>query len=199
MSTRTESSQAQIIAAVAARESIATPHAGCLDLIGQSRNIVDVDPSTWQVAAERLQAAGLTYADFLTAYVHGDDLDVLLHVCTASVVDSVLLRTHVTAGDSLPTLTSVYPGVDWHERETAEMFGLTFVGHPNPVHLLLPNDFPGHPLLKSFALNPRVDRVWPGEVEPADPNARARTRRKSLPPGVLADWTLDETQSQVSP
>ena len=195
MSTRIDSSQAQVVAAVAACESMAVPHVGCLDLIAQSRDIVDVDPSTWQMAAERLQAFGLTYVDFLTAYVHGDDLDVLLHVCTASVVDSVLLRTHVTAGDSLPTLTSVYPGVDWHERETAEMFGLTFVGHPDPGHLLLPNDFPGHPLLKSFALNPRVDRVWPGEVEPTDPNSRARTRRKSLPPGVLAEWSTDETQA----
>jgi NADH-quinone oxidoreductase subunit C len=62
----------------------------------------------------------------------------------------------------------VYPGADWHERETWEMFGITFEGHPAIRHLYLPNDFEGHPLRKDFPLLSRVVKPWPGlvDVEP---------------------------------
>ena len=50
------------------------------------------------------------------------------------------------------TLTTVYPAADWYERETAEMFGITFEGHPNPKNILLADDFEGYPLRKSYLL-----------------------------------------------
>ncbi|HEY8837651.1 MAG TPA: NADH-quinone oxidoreductase subunit C [Dehalococcoidia bacterium] len=56
-----------------------------------------------------------------------------------------------------PTVDSITPfwlGADWHERETAEMFGVTFRGHPNPKHLLLDDDMTIHPLLKAHPLAP---------------------------------------------
>jgi NADH-quinone oxidoreductase subunit C len=56
-----------------------------------------------------------------------------------------------------PTIESITPfwvGADWHEREAAEMFGVTFVGHPNPKHLLLDDDMTIHPLLKAHPLAP---------------------------------------------
>lgn len=56
-----------------------------------------------------------------------------------------------------PTVDSITPfwlGADWHERETAEMFGVTFAGHPNPKHLLLDDDMDIHPLLKAHPLAP---------------------------------------------
>jgi len=191
------SSPAQMSAVIAALSPLRVSDVRCLDVIGQSSSVVDVDVTNWHSAAAVVCDAGLTYFDFLTAYVHGDELDVVLHVCSPAVVNGVMIRAHVAAGASLPTLTSIYPGSNWHERETAEMFGLTFAGHPNPEHLLLSNGFQGHPLLKSFALTPRVDHLWPGEVELADVNARPRARRKSLPPGVLAEWSIDEGESQV--
>ena len=62
----------------------------------------------------------------------------------------------------------VYAGADWHERETWEMYGITFVGHPNLVHIYLPGDFEGHPLRKDFPLLARMVKPWPGiaDVEP---------------------------------
>jgi NADH-quinone oxidoreductase subunit C len=63
---------------------------------------------------------------------------------------------------------SVYPGADWHERETWEMFGIVFDGHPALRHLYLPFEFEGHPLRKDFPLLAREVKPWPGlvDVEP---------------------------------
>jgi NADH-quinone oxidoreductase subunit C len=80
---------------------------------------------------------------------------------------SVCVKVRLPAGDHphMPTLTGVFRGADWHERETHEMFGIHFDGHHNLVKLYLPEDFEGHPLLKSFALASRVFKPWPGEKE----------------------------------
>ncbi|HID96837.1 MAG TPA: NADH-quinone oxidoreductase subunit C [Thermodesulfobacteriaceae bacterium] len=57
-----------------------------------------------------------------------------------------------TARDNpvLPSIGSIYPGAVWHERETAEFFGITFEGSMDTRHLLLPEDFAFHPLRKNF-------------------------------------------------
>jgi NADH-quinone oxidoreductase subunit C len=49
-----------------------------------------------------------------------------------------------------PTVSPVFPGADWHERETHELLGIRFIGHPNLVPLLLPEDATFHPLRKDF-------------------------------------------------
>ncbi len=69
---------------------------------------------------------------------------------------------------SVETWSQVYPGADWHERETAEMFGFDFVGHPNLIKLYLPGEFEGFPLRKDFPLLSREVKPWPGlvDVEP---------------------------------
>jgi NADH:ubiquinone oxidoreductase subunit C len=48
------------------------------------------------------------------------------------------------------------------------MFGVTFEGHPNPKNLYLPDDFEGHPLLKSFKLASRTYKSWPGAKDPSE-------------------------------
>lgn len=69
---------------------------------------------------------------------------------------------------TLDSLVPVYLGANWHERETAEMFGFTFVGHPLPMNLYLPLGFQGYPLRKDFPLLARRIKPWPGiaDVEP---------------------------------
>ncbi len=63
---------------------------------------------------------------------------------------------------------SIYPGADWHERETWEMLGIGFNGHPSLRHLYLPAEFEGNPLRKDFPLLAREVKPWPGlvNVEP---------------------------------
>ena len=61
----------------------------------------------------------------------------------------VRARTH-RSNPVLPTITGVYSGANWHERETHDFFGITFAGHPHLIPLLLPEDADFHPLLKDF-------------------------------------------------
>ena len=63
----------------------------------------------------------------------------------------------------VPTIHDLYPGANWHERETWELFGIDFEGHPQLVKLLLPEPFEGHPLRKDFVLMSRMAKPWPGE------------------------------------
>lgn len=63
----------------------------------------------------------------------------------------VVIRTRVDrAKPEVPTITNVYAGANWHERETHDFFGIKFIGHPHLIPLLLPEDADFHPLLKDF-------------------------------------------------
>lgn len=63
----------------------------------------------------------------------------------------VVVRTRVPRSQpEVPTISGVYPGANWHERETHEFFGIVFIGHPNLTPLLLPEDATYHPLRKDF-------------------------------------------------
>lgn len=90
-------------------------------------------------------------------------------LCAVSDVtggDLVVFSTDLGATDpTVNSLVEIYPGADWHEREAREMFGITFVGHPRPENLYLPNGFVGNPLLKSFPLLSREVKPWPGDVD----------------------------------
>lgn len=65
----------------------------------------------------------------------------------------------------IPSLVDVYAGAEWHEREAFEMFGIIFAGHPNLIHLYLPDAFIGNPLRKSYPLLSREVKPWPGKVD----------------------------------
>ena len=63
----------------------------------------------------------------------------------------VTIRTRmVRSAPEVPSISQIYPGANWHERETHDFFGINFVGHPYLVPLLLPEDADYHPLLKDF-------------------------------------------------
>ncbi len=88
--------------------------------------------------------------------------------CLSSPVDdtAVILSTSLDKEDAwLDTLVPIFAGAAWHERETAEMFGINFPGHPNLIKLYLPQEFEGYPLRKSFALGARIAKPWPGKVD----------------------------------
>ena len=69
------------------------------------------------------------------------------------------------AAPQIETWVTEYPGADWCERETYEMFGFDFVGHPNLIKLYLPGEFEGFPLRKDFPLLAREVKPWPGLVD----------------------------------
>ncbi len=161
-------------------------NAGCLAPVTRQADWIDVRSVDWLTSVDVLRMGGAHYFDFLTAYVHNDDLDIVLHAATPDFTDHIVVRTHLV-GLSLPSITSIFPGAKWAERELSEMFGLEISGHPNPGNLLLANEFHGSPLRKDFPLSARLEQPWPGEVEPGG----TRARRKSLPPGVWPTWITE--------
>lgn len=62
-----------------------------------------------------------------------------------------------------PSIHDLFPGANWYERETWELFGIDFEGHPQLVRLVLPEQFEGFPGRKEFQLMSRVAKPWPGE------------------------------------
>jgi NADH:ubiquinone oxidoreductase subunit C len=147
---------------------------------------VDVPPGAWVAALTTARdELGCTFFDWLSAVDEpGTGLRVCAHVVALGAPPRrLLLRTTLPRdGAALPTATGVYAGAAWHERETHEMFGVDFPGHPGLTPLLLPDAFEGHPLRKDFVLAARVVKAWPGAKDPGGPAGGGR--RPVLPPGV---------------
>jgi NADH-quinone oxidoreductase subunit C len=157
------------------------------------QDTVDLPRAEWVLAHETARDLGFTFFDWLTGVDQLDadadaGFDVVSHLWSMAALEHLFLRTRVPGDDArLATLTGVFSGASWHERETFEMFGLTFEGHPNLVPLLLPDGFEGHPLRKDFVLAARAAKAWPGAKEPGESDADVSSspgRRKTRPPGV---------------
>jgi NADH-quinone oxidoreductase subunit C len=107
------------------------------------------------------------YCDFTAGVDRGEaGIEIVTHVFSTSHKHNVRVKV-VLPPDRLvcPTISDIYPTANWHERETMEMFGVTFDNHPMPVRLLLAEAFEGNPLRKDFELMSRVVKPWPGAVE----------------------------------
>jgi NADH-quinone oxidoreductase subunit C len=106
-------------------------------------------------------------AEIVTGYAGGDTrFQVFARALSFERKLGVTLKVDLPDDDlSLPTWIPVYAGANWHERETCEMFGITFVGHPHLVNIYLPGEFEGHPLRKDFPLLARHVKPWPGIVD----------------------------------
>lgn len=141
---------------------------------------VHVEASGWVAAHEALRSelpyfSWLSAIDWTTDVAVGDPpesedveerYEILSCLGDASVGTFVVLSTTVGKdAAAIDTITPVYGGADWHEREAAEMFGIEFTGHPNLVKLYLPDSFEGHPLRKTFPLLSREVKPWPGTVD----------------------------------
>ena len=123
----------------------------------------------------------LHFFDFLSAVDRSEfadepgGLELLVHVYSPEHNFHVCVHVPLDADNPVcPTITGIYMGADWHERETAEMFGIHFEGHPRLVNLYLPEDFEGHPLLRSFKLPTRGVKDWPGAKDPEEAAAGGR-------------------------
>lgn len=154
---------------------------------------VDVPASAWVAALTAARdGLGCTFFDWLSAVDEpGTGFRVCAHLVSlcdgpyGGPVKRLLLRTTVPhEAPALDSATGVFAGAAWHERETHEMFGVAFTGHPGLAPLLLPVEFEGHPLRKDFVLAARVAKAWPGAKEPGESHDGGPKRRQMLPPGV---------------
>lgn len=158
--------------------------------------VADIDRASWTAAATDVRDLGYAFFDVLTAVdLEAEGFEVVLRLWDPAACKGVVLRTRCPREDArVPTLTGVFAGAGWHERATAELFGIAFDGHAT-AHLLLSEGFDGHPLRKDFVLAARVAKRWPGAKEPGESDADLTadltgrgSRRRAVPPGVPTGW-----------
>lgn len=96
-----------------------------------------------------LGVSGVNYPELV-----GEELHAVYHF--ASITHNMRrVRLELSCSDEhavLPSIVDVYPAIDWHERETYDMFGIVFEGHPGLTRILMPDDWPGHPQRKDYPL-----------------------------------------------
>jgi NADH-quinone oxidoreductase subunit C len=117
---------------------------------------VTVPPERWQEAARfARQTLGCRYFNWLSAVDWKEQgLEVLARVEDLELPLAVTLRTRLAPGATrCPTLTGLFRGADWMERECYDMFGIVFEGHPDLRRILLAEDWDGHPLRKDYAVD----------------------------------------------
>ena len=118
--------------------------------------VVTVQMDEWVKLAQLVKnELGCHAFSFLTAVDWKEQgLEVIARLDNLQGRLSVTMKTRLGAGvTSCPSLAPLYRGANWMERECYDMFGIHFEGHPDLRRILLGDDWVGHPLLKSYAVD----------------------------------------------
>jgi len=89
--------------------------------------------------------------------------DVVTHLMSPKHVQRIRLKIETDERTPVPSLTGVFPGANWFEREVWDLFGVFFTGHPDMRRLLTDYGFDGHPLRKDFPMTGFVEVRWDDE------------------------------------
>jgi NADH-quinone oxidoreductase subunit C len=137
---------------------------GCPVIDSRGQRVVLVPRGDYVRVMKALVADGfdmlvdLTGVDYLDmpnrtvgAGVAAERFEVVVNLLSISRRERIRARVQVPAADPvIPTLFDVHPGSEAHERETFDMFGIVFEGHPDLTRILMPEDWHGHPLRKDY-------------------------------------------------
>jgi len=106
----------------------------------------------------------LTAVDRLRLPEPGPRFEVVYHLYSMSRRNRLRLKVRAAEGEPVPTVTTVWEGANWFEREVFDLFGITFAGHPDLRRIVLPDDWQGHPLRKDYPVE-TSPRWWEeGEI-----------------------------------
>ncbi len=117
--------------------------------------VVTVPPERW-VDAARLagETLGCRYFSFLTAVDwKAEGFDVVCRLENLERGIGLILKTRIGRDAACPSLTGLFRGALWMERECYDLFGIRFEGHPDLRRILLPEDWEGYPLRKDYAVD----------------------------------------------
>jgi len=113
-----------------------------------------IAPEEIRAAAETVKTAGynffedLTGVDWLPATPR---FQLSYHILSHSYKERIRLRVMVDEAEpAVESITSVWPGANYYEREVFDLFGVRFEGHPNLRRIMMPDDWKGHPLRKDY-------------------------------------------------
>ena len=137
---------------------------------------LNISPEGWveaaRLARDEPQLAYDLFDSLFGVDAREEGFDVVAVLYSTSTGTRLVLRTRVPGGRDAPQLasiTDIYRGADWMERETWDMFGIVFDGHPGlEPRILTVDNFEGWPLRKDFHLASRAAKPWPGVKEPAE-------------------------------
>lgn len=117
--------------------------------------VVVVPPAGWvEFARFAKESLGCRYFCHLTAVDwKADGFDVVCRVENLESGLGLTVKTRIGREAACPSLTALYRGALWMERECYDLFGIRFEGHPDLRRLLLPEDWEGHPLRKDYAVD----------------------------------------------
>ncbi len=105
-------------------------------------------------------AFGLHYLSFVSAIDRPEagELEVLYHLYSFDTKDDLALKVRVPRDTAtVPSVTTIWDGANWHEREAYDLFGIVFEGHPNLRRIMMTDDWIGHPLRKDYVFQ---DPPW---------------------------------------
>lgn len=113
--------------------------------------VLMVPRSRLHSAAADLKAIGFDRFGMVTAVDFGDDFELVYRLQSPRLGVGLFLKTEVPRDEAvIETITDLWPGADWQEREVYDLFGIEFRGHPDLRRILLPEDWTGHPLRKDY-------------------------------------------------
>ncbi len=91
--------------------------------------------------------------------------DVVYHLMSPTLNQRIRVKAQTDEETPVPSMTDVYPGANWFEREAYDMYGILFTGHPDLRRLLTDYGFEGHPLRKDFPLTGFVEVRYDDETK----------------------------------
>lgn len=113
--------------------------------------------------------ADLSGVDYLGVAPDQDRFLVAYHLYSFRMNTRLRLRVFVPDGDErVPTVTTVWPTANWHEREVYDFFGIVFEGHPDLRRIMMPDDWDGHPQRKDYPLGGTMVEFKGTTVPPPD-------------------------------
>ncbi|SIQ33748.1 NADH dehydrogenase subunit C [Paracoccus thiocyanatus] len=86
--------------------------------------------------------------------------DVVYHLLSMYQNQRIRVKVQVREDELAPSLTGIFPGADWYEREVFDLFGILFSGHPDLRRIVTDYGFRGHPLRKDFPTTGYVEVRW---------------------------------------
>jgi len=108
--------------------------------------------------------SGVDYGDGVSQQLHS-----VYHLTSMTYRRRIRLEVAVDVEDAhVPSVVSVYPTADWHEREAWDMFGIVYDGHPALTRILMPDDWEGHPQRKNYPLGGIPVEYKGAEIPPPD-------------------------------